>query len=202
MAQHLGLQVSAYVDRRLDPATLLTFDRHLVACVVCRHAADEERRLLASLRHGSPGVPSSLQASLLSMAAAHPPVPQAPAAVRAMVPTVAPAAPPLHRSPRRAAALAGFAATASAVAAIGLATAGPGVVPVAPLRPSGARAGSASLSLPGGATQLTSQVTPPARVPASATVLPVALRAPSPAASSRSTVPLPSAAAGSDRTGR
>lgn len=177
MAQHLGLQVSAYVDRSLEPAVLLAFDRHLVACEVCRHAADQERRLLASLRHGTPGVPSSLQASLLSLAA-HPPVPQAPPAVRAAVPTVAPAAPPLHRSPRRAAALAGFAATASAVAAIGLATAGPGVAPATPLRPAGARSGTASLTLPGGSTQLLTQVTPPSLVTSTATAVPAALRAP------------------------
>ncbi|HEU4998004.1 MAG TPA: zf-HC2 domain-containing protein [Lapillicoccus sp.] len=151
MSRHLGMQVSAYVDHRLDARTQHAFDQHLAVCLVCRHAADEERRLLTSLRSGpTPGFSADLQSMLLAMAQpapaeaaaesqlspAVPPIPRAPESVRQLrVPTVAPAAPALHRSPRRAAAIAGLAAGASAAAAIGLAVAGPGP------------AGSASLSV-------------------------------------------------------
>ncbi|MEP6799894.1 MAG: hypothetical protein ABI890_17180 [Lapillicoccus sp.] len=140
MSRHLGLQVSAYADRRLDAHTLRDFDRHVVACQVCRHAADQERRLLASLRHGAmPGLSEGLQSMLLGLAAL-PPVPEAPRplVVRPItrpLPTVAPTSPPLHRSPRRAAMLAGFAASASAAAAIGLAAAAPTPALSAPTRP-------------------------------------------------------------------
>jgi hypothetical protein len=149
------MQVSAYVDHRLDARTQHAFDQHLAVCLVCRHAADEERRLLTSLRSGpTPGFSADLQSMLLAMAqptpaagsstqsaassglepgsrppmsAVVPPIPRAPESVRQLrVPTVPPAAPALHRSPRRAAAIAGLAAGASAAAAIGLAVAGPG----------------------------------------------------------------------------
>lgn len=164
MTRHLGLQVSAYVDRRLDAQQLHTFDQHLAVCLVCRHAADEERRLLTSLRSGpTPGFSADLQSTLLAMAQPRsvsapspdgaatapasswlrgrsraggpPPIPPAPEAVRQLrLPTVAPAAPALHRSPRRAAAIAGLAAGASAAAAIGLAVVGPGPAASASLR--------------------------------------------------------------------
>jgi hypothetical protein len=142
------MQVSAYVDRRLDASALRAFDQHLVVCLVCRHAADEERRLLASLRSGrTPGFSADLQSMLLALAEpsgappaesrafaptmsgarAVSPIPHAPDAIRQLrVPTVPPAAPPLHRSARRAAMVAGLAAGASAAAAIGLAVVGPG----------------------------------------------------------------------------
>ncbi len=69
MTRHLGLQVSAYVDRRLDARQLHAFDQHLAVCLVCRHAADEERRLLTSLRSGhTPGFSADLQSMLLAMA--------------------------------------------------------------------------------------------------------------------------------------
>ncbi len=144
MTRHLGMQVSAYVDRRLDAATLREFDRHLVACQVCRHTAEQERRLLESLRTGAtPGLSSDLQSMLLGLGAPSLPSgserqavrddldrssPWTPVATRGgRVPlrTVAPAAPALHRSPRRAAVLAGLAAGASAAAAFGLAVAAP-----------------------------------------------------------------------------
>ncbi len=177
MAQHLGLQVSAYVDRSLDPATLLSFDRHLVACEVCRHAADQERRLLASLRPrhaGRPVRPAGLAA----------------------VARRAPAGPagPRGRAGRRADGRPGRAAAAP-LAAPGRGTrrvrrhrvggrrhrAGrrrPGAAPATPLRPSGARSGAASLTLPGGSTQLLTQVTPPSAASPTATAVPAALRAP------------------------
>ena len=48
-------------------------------CLVCRHAADEERRLLTSLRSGhTPGFSADLQTMLLAMA--QPAAPTAPAA--------------------------------------------------------------------------------------------------------------------------
>jgi len=155
MSRHLGMQVSAYVDARLDASTMRAFDHHLVACQVCRHTAEQERRILASLRTGAtPGLPVGMQSMLLGLAApAHsaaaqdlhggvPTIPVAPRAIqrlRVPVPTVAPASPALHRSPRRAAMLAGLAAGASAAAAIGLAVAGPGVVGTPPVRPPVAR---------------------------------------------------------------
>lgn len=151
MSRHVGSQLSAYVDRCLDPTALREIDRHLVACQVCRHEVDQERRLLASLRHGStPGLSASLQASLLSLAGGHElvpgPVPMMPRV--APVPTVSPTRPALHRSPRRAAGLAGFAAGASAAAAIGLAVAGPGAT-ASPLRPASPRpVGTSSASVP------------------------------------------------------
>ena len=69
MSRHLGMQVSAYVDRRLDARDLHAFDQHLAVCLVCQHAADEERRLLTSLRSGpTPGFSADLQSMLLAMA--------------------------------------------------------------------------------------------------------------------------------------
>lgn len=69
MTRHLGMQVNAYVDRRLDASALRAFDQHLVVCLVCRHAADEERRLLDSLRSAPmPGFSSDLQSMLLALA--------------------------------------------------------------------------------------------------------------------------------------
>jgi len=69
VTRHLGLQVNAYVDRRLDASAQRVFDQHLVVCLVCRHAADEERRLLASLRSGpTPGFSADLQSMLLALA--------------------------------------------------------------------------------------------------------------------------------------
>lgn len=151
MTRHLGLQVSAYVDRCLDAQTLHAFDRHLVACQVCRYAAQEESRLLESLRTGcTPAVSSDLRLTLLALAhpapaemrvpstggiAGPPPIPVPAIPVRHLrVPTVAPAAPAMHRSPRRAAMVAGLAAGASAAAAIGLAVVGPGTSAASPLR--------------------------------------------------------------------
>jgi hypothetical protein len=63
------MQVSAYVDRRLDARVLHAYDQHLAVCLVCRHAADEEQRLLTSLRSGpTPGFSADLQTMLLAMA--------------------------------------------------------------------------------------------------------------------------------------
>ncbi len=37
MSRHLGMQVSAYVDHRLDARAEHAFDQHLAVCLVCRH---------------------------------------------------------------------------------------------------------------------------------------------------------------------
>lgn len=131
MSRHLGPLLSDYVDRRLDRGTLAEFDLHLVACQSCRASADEERRLLSTLRSSpGPALSASLQELLLGLGAASgqdsrgdsiPRVPVAPAALQGLrLPVVAPAAPALHRSPLRATLLAGFAASASAAIAWGL----------------------------------------------------------------------------------
>jgi hypothetical protein len=135
---HLRGQVRAYVDRSLPPALLHLYDKHLVCCTMCRHAADQERRIVAALRSDT-GVPMSLRSSLIGLASTPPPleqpiassgprVPVPPLGFRMpsgasheRVPTVRPTAPPLHRSPMRAAVLASIAAGASVAAAWGLA---------------------------------------------------------------------------------
>jgi hypothetical protein len=135
---HLRGQVRAYVDRSLPPAVLHLYDKHLVCCTMCRAAADQERRIVASLRADT-GVPMSLRSSLIGLAASPPPmeapgqspVPRIPmppigfrmpsGASREPVPTVRPTSPPLHRSPMRAAVVASIAAGASVAAAWGLA---------------------------------------------------------------------------------
>jgi hypothetical protein len=138
---HLRGQVRAYVDRALPPALLHVYDRHLVCCTICRHAADQERRIVAALRSDT-SVPTSLRSSLIGLAASPPPmeeplqpsgyripsVPLPPPGSRMPsgasyepVPTVRPTAPPLHRSPMRAAVVASIAAGASVAAAWGLA---------------------------------------------------------------------------------
>ena len=130
----------AYVDRALPPALLHLYDKHVVCCTTCRAAADQERRIVASLRADT-GVPMSLRTSLMGLAAAAP-AQAAPAAPRSdsprvpmpplgfrmpsapsyePVPTVRPTAPALHRSPMRAAVVASIAAGASVAAAWGLA---------------------------------------------------------------------------------
>jgi len=136
---HLRGQVRAYVDRSLPPAVLHLYDKHLVCCTMCRAAADQERRIVASLRADT-GVPTSLRSSLIGLAASPPPMeaPQSPTpripmpplgfrmpsgASRDPVPTVRPTSPPLHRSPMRAAVVASIAAGASVAAAWGLAVA-------------------------------------------------------------------------------
>ncbi len=137
MTPHLRGQVRAYVDRSLPPTMLHLYDRHLVCCAVCRHAADQERRIVTALRSDT-GVPMSLRSSLMGLASTPPPmeqpgaggprIPVPPTGLRMPsgsshdpVPTVRPTAPPLHRSPMRAAVLASIAAGASVAAAWGLA---------------------------------------------------------------------------------
>jgi hypothetical protein len=143
-ARCLGGDLTAYADRAMDAATLLKWDRHVVACTCCRSAVDEERRVLASLRSPSaPRVSRDLRGMLLAMAddpGSHdgafqaarggatvrspwslpvvPPVPSAP------VPVVDRGAPAMHRSARRATVFAGLAAGATAAAAWSLVVTG------------------------------------------------------------------------------
>jgi hypothetical protein len=134
---HLKGHVRAYVDRALPPALLHLYDKHVVCCTSCRAAADQERRIVASLRSDT-GVPMSLRTSLMGLASAPPTepaearsaprIPLPPLGFRMPstpsydpVPTVRPSAPALHRSPMRAAVVASIAAGASVAAAWGLA---------------------------------------------------------------------------------
>lgn len=159
MTPHLKGHVRAYVDRALPPAMLHLYDKHLVCCTVCRAAADQERRIVASLRSDT-GVPMSLRTSLMGLGAAPtgdpqpapegsraPRVPSLPVGFRMPsapayepVPTVRPTAPALHRSPMRAAVVASIAAGASVAAAWGLA-----ISPVPGARPPSVGAPVASL---------------------------------------------------------
>lgn len=153
--RHLGSLLSPYVDRTLPPPLQHACDLHLVACPACRAAAAAERRLLTTLRAGTPvPLPQGLTSALLGLAA------QPPASAGAgsgsgwgpgvLAPGPAPlavlsrSAPAWHRSPVRAAALAGLAAGASAAAAWSIAVAGVPVTPAA-ARPSTAE-DSASLA--------------------------------------------------------
>jgi hypothetical protein len=153
---HLRGNVRAYVDRALPAPILHAFDKHLVCCAVCRALADQERRIVATLRSET-GVPQSLRSSLIGLAGPSgsftvPAVPRPPLGLRmpqaslpGPVPTVPPTSPALHHSPVRAAVLASLAAGASVAAAWGLA-----VSPIpagSPLRPAVARvpAGAATL---------------------------------------------------------
>jgi hypothetical protein len=153
----------------MDAASLLHWDRHLVACTRCRVLVDEERRVLGALRApAAPGVPRDLRSLLLAVAdqplpgvpassAAGsrtrgwaedhvvPPVPMAP------VPVVERGAPALHRSVRRATVFAGIAAGATAAAAWGLAVTGGSGVP-APASPVSPAVQSARAGQPGFAT--------------------------------------------------
>lgn len=142
----LGSELTAYADRAMDPATLLRWDRHLVACACCRGAVAEERRVLASLRaHRAQSVPGDLRGMLLALASDPqvwgacdrdgtsrtdhltptrssgvpvPPVPVAPVRV------VDRGTPAMHRSARRATVFAGLAAGATAAAAWSLVVTG------------------------------------------------------------------------------
>ncbi len=148
MSAHLRDEVRSYVERSLPEPVLRGFDRHVTVCVTCRAAADQERRIVSSLRADT-GVPLSLRSSLLSLAGSPssdaswgagpysgpngafdqraPAVPvgfrMPPSPPHAPVPTVSPQAPALHRSPVRAAVVASLAVSASVAAAWSLAVA-------------------------------------------------------------------------------
>ena len=70
---HLGALVSAYVDRDLPAGVLHACDQHLAVCGCCRAAAEDERRLLESMRRTTTPCPSSsLQSALLGLADTRP----------------------------------------------------------------------------------------------------------------------------------
>ena len=153
-ARCLGADLTAYADRAMNAATLLRWDRHVVACGSCRSAVDEERRVLASLRSPSAsgvcGVSGDLRGMLLALAndprgpdwasgpAGGAPVPSAwslpmaPPVPSAPVRVVDRGAPAMHRSARRATLSAGLAAGATAAAAWSLVVTGSSLTPPAP----------------------------------------------------------------------
>lgn len=202
MTPHLRGQVRAYVDGALPPPIMHVFDRHLVCCQLCRAAADQERRIVASLRSDT-SVPHDLRTSLLELASLAPvdraassatgpgsahgmDVPEA----REPVPTVHPGAPALHRSPMRAAVVASIAAGASFAAAWGLAVAplpGSTRTPSARVPAGVASFGTAPVGLAGfgaastrGAVGSTSQVPRTSREPESVARAPRASTTPAP----------------------
>ena len=171
----LGSELTAYADRAMNAATLLRWDRHLVACACCRGAVAEERRVLASLRAPRAQlVPGDLRGMLLALAsdpqvwgscdrdgtsrtdhltpprASGVPVPPVPVAPIRVVDRGTPA---MHRSARKATVFAGLAAGATAAAAWSLVVTGtapvgaqPGTSPALVQRTRPASQGSAPAS--------------------------------------------------------
>jgi len=144
-SRHLDTTLSAYADRALPAAALLTCDQHVAICPRCRAAVEAERRLLSSLRTAvTPGLSCRLEAALLDLAAhtaANEPT-SGPAPLR----VVRPAAPAMHHSPVRAVMLAGLVASASAAAAWSLGVSGVASSPVVRLPDPAATAPSTSPS--------------------------------------------------------
>lgn len=115
----LGDELGEYAAARLPVERQWAWDRHLVACRVCAHAVDEERRLRSALT-GAPSMPGDLRSSLLALGrslAAEAPQPVPVAARHQPLALLAPSAPPCHRSPLRATVVAATAAGVSAAAA-------------------------------------------------------------------------------------
>lgn len=130
-SRHLDTTLSAYADRSLPAASLLTCDRHVAICPRCRAAVDTERRLLSSLRTAdTPRLSCRLESALLDLAA-HTACPE-PTGGPAHLGVVRRAAPAMHHSPVRALMMASLAAGASAAAAWGL-TVGSVSSPASPL---------------------------------------------------------------------
>jgi anti-sigma factor RsiW len=124
-SRHLDATLSAYADRSLPAATLLTCDQHVAICPRCRAAVDTERRLLSSLRTAvTPGLSCRLEAALLDLAAHTAGI--EPTGGPAPLRVVRPAAPAMHHSPVRAVMLASLVAGASAAAAWSLGVSGVG----------------------------------------------------------------------------
>ncbi|MFC8502909.1 anti-sigma factor family protein [Pedococcus sp. NPDC057267] len=172
----LGDRLTAYADRAMDAASLLHWDRHLVACTRCRALVEQERRVLDALRAPAcSAVPGDLRSLLLAVAeqalgpesaaviaptasgrgasragsaGPHflPPVPVAP------VPVVDRSAPALHRSVRRATVFAGIAAGATAAAAWGLVVTGGSAAPSSPTTPASPAVQRTRSAQPGFAT--------------------------------------------------
>ena len=124
-SRHLDTTLSAYADRSLPAAMLLSCDQHVAICLRCRAAVDTERRLLRSLRTAvTPGLSGRLESALLDLAA-HTACHEA-ASGPAPLQVVRRTAPPMHHSPVRAVMMATLAAGASAAAAWSLGVSGVG----------------------------------------------------------------------------
>ena len=149
----LGDEMSDYAAGRLPLDRQWAWDRHLVACRVCAHAVDAERRLRSALT-GAPSMPGDLRSSLLALGAALAadlgprPVSSGHGSLRLLAPT----APPCHRSALR--------ATVIAAAAAGLSAAAAWSLTVAPV-PGGVRTGLATATTP-----VVSPAAAPTRAPA------------------------------------
>ncbi|GGL31263.1 hypothetical protein H9L10_09560 [Phycicoccus endophyticus] len=123
-------ELSEYAAGRLSAERSLAWDRHLVACQVCRQDVDDERRLRQALA-GAPSMPGDLRVTLLALGRQVEPVASTP---REPLTLLAPGAPPCHRSALRATVVAAAAAGVSAAAAWSLTVIGtpvperPGVV--------------------------------------------------------------------------
>ena len=117
--QCLGDELSEYAAARLPLQRQWAWDRHLVACRVCAHAVEEERRLRTALT-GAPSMPGDLRSSLMalgrSLAVEAGPV-RPVAAHHEPLALLSPDAPPCHRSALRATVVAAAAAGVSAAAA-------------------------------------------------------------------------------------
>ncbi|MEO6145138.1 MAG: zf-HC2 domain-containing protein [Dermatophilaceae bacterium] len=125
-SRHVDEMLSAYADRSLPAATLLSCDQHVAFCLRCQVAVDAERRMLSSLRTAvTPELSSRLESALLGVAAHA--VPTVPTRRPSPLTVVDRAAPAMHRSPVRAALLASLVAGASAAAAwsVGVSGVGP-----------------------------------------------------------------------------
>ncbi|MBD3784955.1 MAG: hypothetical protein IE926_18730, partial [Micrococcales bacterium] len=101
-------ELSEYVADRLPERRAAAWDHHLVACELCRHAADQERRLRVALA-GAPSMPGDLRTTLLALGRDLE-VPARTAAGPEPLPLLAPGAPPCHRSALRATVVAAAAA--------------------------------------------------------------------------------------------
>lgn len=151
-------ELSEYASGRLDDARALDWDRHLVACELCRRAVDAERRLRAALA-GGPSMPGDLRTTLMAMGRDLDPAPR-PVQGRDPLPLLAPGHPPCHRSPLRATVVAAAAAGVSAAAAwsltvIGVPAARVAVVSGSP-SPAVSPAGPARSAQPAGMASLVS----------------------------------------------
>ncbi|MGG5261024.1 hypothetical protein, partial [Phycicoccus avicenniae] len=98
--QCLGDELSEYAAGRLGASREHAWDRHLVACEVCRHAVGQEQRLRAALA-GAPSMPGDLRLSLLALGRQLEPTPLT-VGGREPLPMLAPNDPPCHRSALRA----------------------------------------------------------------------------------------------------
>lgn len=115
----LGGELSEYVAGRLPAERQWEWDRHLVACRVCAHAVESERRIRAAFA-GGPSMPGDLRTTLLALGttlASELPSRPAPGPAAQPLALLAPSAPPCHRSPLRATVVAAAAAGVSAAAA-------------------------------------------------------------------------------------